>query len=87
MEKTFSRKYHLNIHIRNVHEGEGNGCLECGESSAQKNELKRHMLSLHSADCQKSADCQNCLECGKQFSNEVTLETHICSVHVDELQL
>ena len=77
-KNSFSKNYHLQLHIRNVHEGknkEHHSCI-CDKSFSDAGSLKRHIQSFHEG--QKDHKCESC---GKLFSRADQLKRHIHTVH------
>ena len=76
-DKDYSRKMDLNIHIKTIHEKikpERIPCTLCTHIGA-KNNMKRHMASVHQGVRHK------CDTCDKEFTQKKTLEYHVENVH------
>ncbi|XP_066925806.1 zinc finger protein OZF-like [Clytia hemisphaerica] len=70
--KTFASKYHLQRHIKVVHDKVKEfECKECGKYFALKSDLRRHTQSVH-----EGLKSFQCVECGMAFGRTHHLKKH-----------
>ena len=72
----FTRRYNLNVHIKEIHEriSQLHFCEGCSSKSKRKSDLKRH-FNVH------STKYYICKVCNKTFSFNHNLQRHIKTVH------
>ena len=76
-DSKFSRKGHLNVHIKMVHDKiKDVQCPKCDYKSSQKSDLTKHIKQVHD----KIKDFQ-CSKCDSKFFTKSDLNVHIKRVH------
>ena len=73
--KTFSKKYYLNSHMKNLHNNfDKFPCDSCGRVFNLESNLKKHIISVHENKKDK------CIHCGLFFKH---VNVHVKHVHND----
>ena len=73
--KVFKSKIHVKTHMKKTH-AERSACALCGKEVAN---MKEHMGSIHTADCDKPFKCDHC---GKGFPDSTKLRLHM-NIHLN----